>query len=436
MRFVQALRHLLAGKAFRRLFTVRIVGQVSDGLFQAGLAAYVLFSPERETSANAIAAGLAVLLLPFSLLGPFVGVFLDRWRRRQVLVAANALRVLPVLATAAAIAAGAPDGVVLVTALVEIGLNRFILAGLSAGLPHTVDRNDLVLANAVTPTSGTIAFLAGLGLATALRHAFAPVGDAAVGVVVASALGYGAASLLATRIGKHQLGPDLDDAPAAVRAALRHVLAGLVAGGRHLRERRPAALALGVIAAHRFGYGVMTVATVLLYRYYFNDPRQSDAALAGLSVTVLVAGLGFLFAAFVTPYAAGHLGPATWIVVLLVGAAVTQAFPGSLYTVPAVLVTSFCAGTTAQGSKICVDTLVQLHVDDAYRGRVFALYDVIFNLAFVAAGAVAAPLLPQNGKSFPVLFGVAAIYLLTAAAYALANRHLTVRHALVAPPTS
>ncbi len=50
-----------------------------------------------------------------------------------------------------------------------------------------------------------------------------------------------------------------------------------------------------------------------------------------------------------------------------------------------------------------VDTLVQTHVDDAFRGRVFALYDVIFNVAFVAAAAAGAVVLPDDGKSYAVL---------------------------------
>jgi hypothetical protein len=78
-------------------------------------------------------------------------------------------------------------------------------------------------------------------------------------------------------------------------------------------------------------------------------------------------------------------------------------------------------GVASQGIKICVDTLVQTHVDDAFRGRVFALYDVIFNVAFVAAAAVAAAVLPESGKSYGVLAGVATGYLLTATWYARAT---------------
>ena len=76
----------------------------------------------------------------------------------------------------------------------------------------------------------------------------------------------------------------------------------------------------------------------------------------------------------------------------------------------------------SQGIKICVDTFVQAGVDDVYRGRVFSLYDVLFNVAFVAAAATAAVVLPPDGRSYPVLGVLAAGYFLTAVAYARTPR--------------
>jgi MFS family permease len=74
-------------------------------------------------------------------------------------------------------------------------------------------------------------------------------------------------------------------------------------------------------------------------------------------------------------------------------------------------------GVCAQGSKICVDTIVQEFVDDDYRGRVFSFYDTVFNLAFVVAAAVAAMLLPSDGYSRGVFAIVALLYLLAAFGY-------------------
>jgi predicted MFS family arabinose efflux permease len=106
---------------------------------------------------------------------------------------------------------------------------------------------------------------------------------------------------------------------------------------------------------------------------------------------------------------------------------VTQVFPGALFTEPAILVAAFVLGLASQGIKICVDTLVQTHIDDAFRGRVFALYDVIFNVAFVAAAATGAAVLPESGKSYPVVAAIALGYLATALWYSRVTRRLPVR---------
>jgi predicted MFS family arabinose efflux permease len=137
---------------------------------------------------------------------------------------------------------------------------------------------------------------------------------------------------------------------------------------------------------------------------------------------VLITGIGFVLAAVVTPIVTERIAPRTWVLALLCVAAVAQLFPGALYTVPAVLVMSFFLGLASQGIKIVVDTLVQTNVDDAFRGRVFSLYDVIFNVAFVAAAAVGAVVLPDSGKSYVVLVAVALGYAATAAWYAHVTR--------------
>ncbi|HVC73461.1 MAG TPA: hypothetical protein VNC85_06785, partial [Mycobacteriales bacterium] len=79
---------------FRRLYGTRLTSQCADGVFQASLAGVVLFSPESAGDPAEIASAFAVLLLPYSLIGPFAGVLLDRWRRQRVLLWSNVLRCL------------------------------------------------------------------------------------------------------------------------------------------------------------------------------------------------------------------------------------------------------------------------------------------------------------------------------------------------------
>lgn len=421
------LVHLLRGRWFRRLFAVRVTSQLADGVFQVALASYVIFSPEQAPSPAGIAAALAVVLLPFSVLGPFVGVFLDRWSRRQVLVWSNAVRVVLVAVIAGGVAADYGGPLLFVLILGSLSVNRFLLAALSAALPHVVDPPDLIMANAVTPTSGTLASLTGVGVGTTVTGLLALDAsvDGDVVVLTLAAVLYGAAALLALRMPRPLLGPAYDPTRPAVREAARHVARGLVDGLVHLGHRRTAAHGLAAIGAHRFFFGLSTVMLILLHRNYFNAPDETDAAFAGLMLAVLVSGAGFVSAAFITPFVTERITLRAWILTLLGAAAVTQLVPGALFTEVALLVSAYFLGVASQGIKICVDTLVQASVDDAYRGRVFSLYDVIFNVAFVAAAAVGAAVLPYDGRSHAVLFLIAVGYVLTAVLYARASR----RHA-------
>jgi hypothetical protein len=82
-------------------------------------------------------------------------------------------------------------------------------------------------------------------------------------------------------------------------------------------------------------------------------------------------------------------------------------------------------GLTAQGIKICVDTVVQAHVADGFKGRVFVIYDIIFNVALVAAAVIAAVILPASGKSVPILIIMAICYLLITLWFALVTRGMS-----------
>ncbi|GAA4985882.1 MFS transporter [Actinopolymorpha pittospori] len=421
MQFLRDLRTLLRHRYFRRLFAVRLVSQLSDGIFQVALASYVLFSPERQPNATAIAIGFAVLLLPFSLLGPFCGVLLDRWSRRQTLLWSNVIRTGLVLVVIATVLRDNTGPLFFLAVLACLSVNRFLLAALSAALPHVVPTNRLVMANAVSPTCGTLAFLLGLAVGSGLE-AVSPVTGRGTDVVVlgVGGLGYLTSALLALRMPRRLLGPDLRTEQQYTREAVRHVVRGLVDGARHVLDRRPAAFGLAAIGAHRFFYGIFSVVIILLYRNYF-EPNNADAGIAGLATAVLASGIGFGAAALLTPIVVRRIRKEAWIVILLLAAAVVVLVPGALFTQPAVLVTAFVLGITAQGIKICVDTLVQENIDDAYRGRVFSLYDVLFNVLIVASAACAAATLPATGKSYLVLVVASIAYVVTALVYARAT---------------
>lgn len=417
MPVVRDLRVLLRLRNFRRLLAVRLLSQSADGVYQVALATYVVFSPEKQTSPAAIASAMAVLLLPYSLIGPFAGVLLDRWRRRQVLLYGNLLRALLACGTALLILASVPDWLFYASALSVTAVNRFVLAGLSAALPRVVDQDRLVMANSLSPTAGTLAATAGGGLAFAVRLVSA---DSDAVVVLLAAVLYLCSALASLRMARELLGPEQELIQRRLAAALASTARGLVSGLRHLAERRPAARVLAAMTLMRFCYGALTVMVLMLCRYAWSDTESEGVALLGLAVGA--SGAGFFAAAVLTPWAIDRLGHGGWMVACAGVAAVLEPALGLPFELVPMLIAAFILGLITQGAKIATDTVVQKSVDDAYRGRVFSLYDVLYNVAFVGAAGVAALMLPPDGRSAPLVVAVAVIYAVVAATLARWSR--------------
>ncbi len=397
------------------------MSQAADGVFQASLASAVFFNPDHQTDPKQAAAGFVVLLLPYSLVGPFAGVFLDRWRRQRVLVLANIIRCVFILATTVVLLAhGSSGGLFYVAALAALSVNRFYLSALSASLPHVVQRRQLLLANSVSTTSGAIVTIVGLGLALALRKGVGPGDHGNAVIAVSSCALYLTASFVARRIPVELLGPKTIAPP--LGEALRNVARGLAAGGRHVWSRRPAARALGAIAASRLLFGMATIGTLLLYRNYFHDHGALRAGLVGLGQAFTASAAGYVVAAFVTPAATARVGKPRWIVFVFSGASVAQLGFGLPFAIAPLLAGAAVIGFVTQSAKICIDTIVQEEIDDDFRGRVFSFYDTLFNLSFVFAAVLAAFVLPKDGRSYPVLIAIAVGYGLTAVLYGAAER--------------
>lgn len=420
MPVVRDLRVLLRLSNFRRLLAVRLLSQAADGVFQVALAAYVVFSPEKQTSPAAIASAMAVLLLPYSLIGPFAGVLLDRWQRRQVFLYGNLLRALLANCTALLILASVPDWLFYVSALSVTAVNRFVLAGLSAALPRVVDDDRLVLANSLSPTAGTLAATAGGGLAFVVRLTAA---DSDAAVMLLGAALYLCAAFTSLLLARELLGPERALGQLRLGAALASTVSGLADGIRHLAQRRAAAGALAAMTVMRFCYGALTVMVLMLCRYAWTERESDGLALLGLAVAI--SGAGFFAAAVLTPWAVGRLGPYGWMALCAGAAAVLEPALGLPFTPVPILIAAFVLGLVTQGSKIAADTVVQTGVDDAFRGRVFSLYDVLFNVAFVGAAGAAALMLPPDGRSAPLVVMVALLYAAVSASLTRGRRRFT-----------
>jgi MFS family permease len=417
--FLGDLRTVLAKRNFRRLFATRLVSQTGDGIITAGVGTYVFFNASTFPNPVAGAAAFTVLYLPYSLVGPFAGVLIDRWSRRQILVWSALLRAAFVVLTAALMALGDRGVPLYVAVLLVLGVNRFFLSSLSAALPQVVAEDELVMANSVSPTVGgvmaTIGGVVALGLNVATGNTER---GAAITVLVGGGC-YVAASVVAATMRRDLLGPVREPGqapPGRLLSELASVAAGLADGARYLLRRRGPAAALGATGAFSFLFGPLFLMSILLYRNYFYRSSAGTAE-SHIGALVVVSGIGYACAALVTPAVTRRLSKPAWITLLLAASAVVTAGLGETFIQVAYLAVGFCLYLARQGVAISATTILQEEVGDAYRGRVFAFYDMTFNVAFVAGAALSSAFMPANGRS-PVIVGLVALgFAIAAAAY-------------------
>jgi MFS family permease len=381
----------------RALLGVRIFGQTGDGLLQTALATFVLFSPQRETDPRKIALAFGILLLPYSVIGPFIGVFIDRWSRRTILIRANWLRIVTMIAIALVITGNAANTLLAVLVLISLGLNRFVQAALSASLPHVVDGDDLVPANALFPTLGTTAASLAAATGIATQNILSNSDAVNAGLVIVGSIFAGIASLIAFRMTpKNILGPHLVES--AMREEFRNVFAGLASGFRYMVQSGRALSSMVAVCFQRWAFGALTVHALLLSRNSWSTNNTADEAVLYFGLCAGAAALGAFTAAIlstfllsdraekssstgVPPHRQVHL-IAAMTIATAVSAIVT--FIGyQSGTLVAVCATAASLGFAGQLLKINADTTIQRTIDDAHRGRVFSIFDMMLNVAIV-----------------------------------------------------
>ena len=408
MSFLGLLRH----PRFSRLLAIRWTGQATDGVFQSALASFVLFSPERQANALSAAIGFAVVLLPYSIVGPFVGTILDRVSRQRALFFANLARSANLLLVALFVFSGTTGVALTAVVLIAFGINRLILAALSAGLPLLIDAKSLITANATAVTGGSVLVVIGGGIGVGIRAltdslTIANHADALL-ILMASA-GYFTAALLSSRLNKYEIGPLEHEKK---QASFMQGITEMREGFQFLRTHSDAARGILATAVHRGGLTALTLTALLLERNSFNDPNFPEEGLKGFGFALSFAGIGVFLGAFLAPYGVSKVGRHRWIRLAILTSAACPLILASVQTQLTLILTAFLVSFFGQNLKVTNDALVQSKIDDYYRGRVFAVYDVVVNGAIVSGGLIAALLLPVSGLGATVPLCVSAAYFL------------------------
>ena len=95
---------------------------------------------------------------------------------------------------------------------------------------------------------------------------------------------------------------------------------------------------------------------------------------------------------------------------------------GETFAQLAYLAIGFILYLTRQGVAICATTILQEELDDAYRGRAFAFYDMACNVTYAIGAVIFAAFMPSDGHSPVIVAVLAAGYAAAAAAYWLSSR--------------
>ncbi|MEU6440282.1 MFS transporter [Streptomyces sp. NPDC047046] len=343
----------IRGRDFLTVAVSNLVSRMGTVVFDVVLAWWLV-----RSTGSTIASGfvLAASTLPIAVLSPLSGVFVDRWNKKRVLVATDAVSALAALA----VAVMAHQGVVNIAALVVCSALLGICASLfkpavRAVVPAVVAKESLAKANSLTTnfaeTTKVVGPVAGASL-------MAVPGVGVTGALLVNALSFGLSALAQTTITFR---------PAPRTAPKERVREGLTAGLRYIKRQRLVRDLLLMCGVVNF----FLVSFTILLPLYVTDVlhRGSGAyssaltaeALGGVAVTVL-----FLARREIRPRP-------TQLAWYIAGTGLSLALIPLVPSWTGLLALSFAQGALMGAFNTLYFTYVQEVVAPEFLGRVFSL---------------------------------------------------------------
>jgi predicted MFS family arabinose efflux permease len=383
-------REVVRARDFRVLFGSRICSQFADGLFQAVIVASVIFAPDKQDTAVGFAKATALLVLPYSLIGPFAGVFVDRWRREAI------LRWTPLVRAAAALLLlGGENAAFYAGALLVLSGNRFFLVTAGTVTPKVVPADDLLVANSLNSVGGTVSTILGVAIGGWVADAagFRVLIGACVVLwaVTSFVVGWIRTELSADRVRGERLGR-------AMAVVVRDFRDGIRVLGRTPRALAP----IASYAYDQFLQGLILVMSFVVFKERFQEGAGSYSQLIAAGAVGGFLGLGTV------GWLDTRLSRPRMVSLAFLVSGVPLVAISPFISGWTVLVASFFLGVGFAWKKVPIDTMVQIAVTDRFRGRVFAVYDVAQNLARVVAALLAIAVIDEPNAGLEVaLIGAA-----------------------------
>lgn len=386
----------------RLLLASQWIAQAADGVMQAALANLLILEP--EATGSRLLAVTSLTLVPYSFIAPFMGVFVDRWARRSVLVFTNVARALLLLALSFVVRSSTSDIPLYVGLLILLGIGRLFLTTKGAALPVVFHERQLLKGNSLSGGGGMVAALIGgvLGLVTV------GVIDTAEALLVAVAAYLGSAAV-ARRMANplaHGLRTDTQIADEFARV-WRDMSGGVGEVARRAATRIPL---IGIFIV-RTAAMLAAFAAIVIIKNEYPDAADEFGRLSSGALALGAAGVGAFLGALIAPALNRRWNEPRLMIGGFVFSGIGIMTLGGLESIPAVLGLTFVGGLGGFIAKVSVDALLQMNLQDHYRGRGFAIYDVIYNMASVGAAALVLVAGEEGLREFLIGAGAATLVL-------------------------
>ncbi|HEX3327021.1 MAG TPA: MFS transporter [Actinomycetota bacterium] len=370
---------LVTRRDFGLLMATQFCAQAGDGVVQAALAKLIVFGGQKgfdlegARSPDDLLRIALYVFVPYTILSPFLGVVIDRWDRRKLLMVANGLRAVIIAIVGVMGTASVGEAGVFLAFLLTLSSTRLVLATKAAALPAALDGEFLVEGNAVSQLGGALFQLVGA--------AFALVAAGVVSarpIVVIGAVVYGLGAIAASALrhtGETRPGTRLSE-------EIARVFHRIEAGVREVARIPRAAASISTYFWLRLLWSFSIAGIGLISRELLVNQKGQVALTAGAGAAGAV--LGFLLAGRLRALVrtTAHL-----VLAGAVTAGVAVAVLGTFDHAVALALLAFLLGLGFFVAKISLDTMVQEALGDGFRGRAFSLYDIAYNLAWVLAAA-------------------------------------------------
>jgi MFS family permease len=408
-------RLVRGNRNFRRLWLAQIVSEIGDWFYTLSIYTLLL---QLTGHAGSVALALVLQVLPQTLVGPTAGVVNDRLKRKQVMIAADLIRFAVVLAMLF-VRSRSMVWLVYPLLLAETTMAAFFEPARSSVIPNIAAESEVLVANTLSSATWSVNLLIG----------------ASVGGVVAALFGRDAVFILnalsflmsAVLISGMRFAEPHAEAAAPLRPRDLVDFSPVLEGIRYIRRHPTLFPAVFAKAGELMVGPSWVIFTVMGAREFAVHGRGIDAAggaMLGMSILLGGRGLGALVGPLVSARWAGQSDHRLRLGILF-GYLTISAGYGVLGASHSVWMAAVCAMLAhAGGSTVWVfsTTLLHLHTEDRFRGRVFSADLGLGSLTFAATAYLAGRCLDSGFSARTVATGTGALMLVPAAILALALR--------------